>query len=104
MSSQKSKKKKNIEDSIKNELIITATTTGILFALKAINVKPAKSSLDVMDTMKLGSGIYGGVFVKGYVVYKNGLTSNTKKLLWPLKGNKSTQCQMQIEKHRDLGP
>ena len=57
-----------------------------------------------MDTMKLGSGIYGGVFVKGYVVYKNGLTSNTKKLLWPLKGNKSTQCQMQIEKHRDLGP
>ena len=80
MSSQKSKKK-NIEDSIKNELIITATTTGILFALKAVNVKPAKTSLDVMDIMKLGSGIYGGVFVKGYVVYKNGLTSNTKKLL-----------------------
>ena len=80
MSSQKSKKK-NIEDSIKDELIITATTTGILFALKAVNVKPAKTSLDFMDIMKLGMGIYGGLFVKGYVVYKNGLTSNTKKLL-----------------------
>ena len=34
--------KKVIEDSIKDEIIITATTTGIFFALKAANVKPTK--------------------------------------------------------------
>ena len=49
--------KKNIEGSIKDGLIITATTTGILFALKAANVKPPKASLDSMDIMKLASGI-----------------------------------------------
>ena len=44
--------KENIEDTIKDELIITATTTGIFFALKAANVKPPKASLDAMDIMK----------------------------------------------------
>ena len=34
--------KKNIDDSIKDRLIITATTTGIFFALKAANVKLSK--------------------------------------------------------------
>ena len=64
------KKKKNIEDSIKDGLIITATTTGIFFALKAANIKPPKVSLDAMDIMKLAGGIYGGVLVKDYAVYK----------------------------------
>ena len=49
--------KKNIEDFIKDGIIITATTTGIFFALKAANVKPPKASLDVMDIMKLAHGI-----------------------------------------------
>ena len=52
---------KNIEDSIKDGLIITATTTGIFFALKVANVKPPKASLDAMDITKLAGKICGGV-------------------------------------------
>ena len=62
--------KKNAEDSIKDGLIITATMTGIFYILKAANVKPPKTSLDVMDIMKLAGGIVGGVLVKNYSVYK----------------------------------
>ena len=62
--------KKNIEDSIKDGLIITITMTGMFYALKAANVKPPKVSLDAMDIMKLAGGIVGGVFVKDYRVYK----------------------------------
>ena len=56
--------KKNIEDSLKDGLIITATTTGIFFALKAASLKPLKESLDAMNIMKLVGGICGGVLVK----------------------------------------
>ena len=52
--------KKDIEDSIKDGLIITATTTEM----------PSKTSLDAMDIMRLAGGIVGGVFVKDYTVYK----------------------------------
>ena len=52
---------KNVEDSIKDGLIITATITGIFFTVKAANVKPSKVSLDAMDIMKLPGGICGGV-------------------------------------------
>ena len=62
--------KKNVEDSIKDGLIITATTTGIFFALKTANVRPPKASQDVMDIIKLASGICGGVLIKDYAVYK----------------------------------
>ena len=62
--------KKNIENSIKDGLIITSTTTGIFFALKAANVRPPKASLDAMDIMNLARGICGGVLVKDYAVYK----------------------------------
>ena len=62
--------KKNIEGSIKDGLMITATTTGIFFALKTANLKPPKASLDAMDIMKLAGGIWGGVLVKDYAVYK----------------------------------
>ena len=62
--------KKNIEDFIKDGLIITITTTGIFYALKAANVKPPKASLDTMDMIKLAGGIVGGVLVKDYAVYK----------------------------------
>ena len=62
--------KKNIEDSIKDRLIITITTTGIFYALKAANIKRPKASLDAMNIMKLAGGIVGGVLVKDYAVYK----------------------------------
>ena len=61
---------KNIEDSIKGRLIITVTTTGIFYVLKAAKVKPPKVSLDAMEIMKLAGGIMGGVLVKDYAVYK----------------------------------
>ena len=61
---------KNIEDSIKDGLIITITTTGIFNALKTAKVKSPKTSLDSMDIMKLAGEIVGGVLVKDYAVYK----------------------------------
>ena len=81
--------KKNIEDSIKDGLIITTTTTRIFFALKAANVKPPKTSLDAMDIMKLAGGICGRFLVKDYTVYKNGsISDTTTKFYGPLKSNK----------------
>ena len=62
--------KKNIEDSIKDGVIITITKTRIFYTLKAANAEPPKVSLDAMDVMKLVGGIVGGVLVKDYVVYK----------------------------------
>ena len=62
--------RKNNEDSIKDGLIITDTTTGVFFTLKAANVKPPKASLGAIDILKLAGGICGGELVKDYVVYK----------------------------------
>ena len=62
--------KKSTEDSIKERFIITITTNGIFYALKAANIKPPKVSLDAMDIMKLAGGIVGGALVKDYAVYK----------------------------------
>ena len=62
--------KKKFEDSTKDGLITTATTTVIFFSLKAANVKPPKASLDAMDMTKLAGGICGGVLVKDYAIYK----------------------------------
>ena len=62
--------KKDIEDSIKDGLIIIAATTRIFFTLKVRNVKPPKASLDAMDIMRLAGGICGGVLVIDYSVYK----------------------------------
>ena len=62
--------KKNIEDSLKDGLIITVGAAGIFYGLKAANVKPPKASLDAVDILKLTGGIYGCVLVKDYVVYK----------------------------------
>ena len=61
---------KNVADSIKDGLIITTTTTGIFYVLKAANVKPLKVSLNAMDIMKIARRIVGGVLVKDYAVYK----------------------------------
>ena len=62
--------KKNIEESLKDGLIITIGAAGIFYGLKAANVKPPKASLDAMDILKLAGGICGGVLVKDYAVYK----------------------------------
>ena len=61
---------KNIEDSIKDGMIITATPTGTFYVLKAVGMKPPKASLDAMDIMRFVGGIVGGVLVKDYAVYK----------------------------------
>ena len=61
---------KNIEDSLKDGLIITIGAVGIFYGLKVANVKPPKASLDAMDILKLTGGIWGDVLVKDYAVYK----------------------------------
>ena len=62
---------KIIEDSIKNGLIIIATTTGIFLVLKkTADVKPPKASLHAMDIIKIAGGICGGVLAKDYTIYK----------------------------------
>ena len=61
---------KNVEDSLKDGLIITIGTAGIFYGLRAVNVKPPKASLDAMDILKLAGGICRGVLVKDYAVYK----------------------------------
>ena len=71
--------KKNIEDSIKDGLIITITTTRIFNALKAANVKPPKAFLDTMDMIKLAGGIVGGALVKDYAVYKKWIKESYNK-------------------------
>ena len=61
--------RKNIEDSIKDGLIIIATITRIfLCVLKAANVKPLKASLVAMDIMEIACGICGGVLVEANAV------------------------------------
>ena len=62
--------KKNVEDSIEDELIITATTNRIFYALKLAKVKLPKASVGTIDIMKLAGGICGGVLVNDYAVYK----------------------------------
>ena len=61
---------KNIEDSIKVRLIITAMAAGMLFELKAANVKLPKSFADIMAVKKVAGRIYGAVLVKIYSVFK----------------------------------
>ena len=74
--------KKNIDNSIKDRLIITATTTGIYFAIQAANVKPPKGSLDAMDIMKLAGGICGRVLVKDCSLQEmNQQVKNNTKIL-----------------------
>ena len=55
--------KKNIEDSVKDAVIITVTTTRIFFVLKAANIKPPKASLGAVDIIKCAGGMCGGVLV-----------------------------------------
>ena len=50
-------KKQNIEDSLKDGLIITIGAAEIFYGLKVANVKPRKASIDAMDILKLTGGI-----------------------------------------------
>ena len=63
-------RKKIIEDSLKDGLIITIEATGIFYGLNAATVKPPKTFLDAMDILKPTGGICAGVLVKNYAVYK----------------------------------
>ena len=47
---------------------ITATATGIFFALKAAKVKLPKAFLDAIDIMKHPGVIFAGVLQKYYAV------------------------------------
>ena len=61
---------KNIEDSIKDGLIITIGAAELFFSLKVANVKPPKASMDAIDILKLTGAICRGVLMKDYAVYK----------------------------------
>ena len=50
---------KNTRDSIKDGLIITATVTAIIFALKAADVKPPNLILGAMIIIKLADSMCG---------------------------------------------
>ena len=83
--------KKIIENSIKHRLIITATTTGILYVVKVVNLKPPKASPDAMDIVNLAGWIVGGVLVKVYAVYKRWINVLYNKTFYgPPKGKKIT--------------
>ena len=56
--------KKNIEDSLRDEVIITIGATGIFFGLKAVGVKLLRASLNAMDIMTLTGLICGGTLMK----------------------------------------
>ena len=55
--------KKDIEDSIKDAVIVTVTTTRIIFAIKAANLKPPKASLGAVDIIEHAGGMCGWVLV-----------------------------------------
>ena len=56
--------RKNIENSIKDRLLITIGAARIFFGQKVTNLKPPKTSLDAMDLLKLTGGICGGIWWK----------------------------------------
>ena len=61
---------KNLEDSLKEGLIITASTVGIFWLLKMAKVQPPKAALDAQDILKLTAGITAGALIKDYAYYK----------------------------------
>ena len=83
--------KRNVEDSVKDGLTITATTTGIFYVLKAENVKLPKASLDAMDIMKLAGRIVGDVLAKDCSLQKMDQRVIQQTFYGPPKGNKITR-------------
>ena len=63
--------KKNLEDSIKEGMIITGTAVGIFGLIRMAKIaSPPKVALDLSDIIKLGGGIISGALLKDYIYYK----------------------------------
>ena len=63
--------KKNLEESIKEGLVITGATVGIFWLLKMSKItSPPKAAMDASDIIKLRGGIITGALLKDYAVYK----------------------------------
>ena len=63
--------KKNLEDAIKEGLVVTGASVGIFWLLKTGKIaSPPKAALDASDIIKLRGGIITGALLKDYAVYK----------------------------------
>ena len=63
--------KKNLEESIKQELVITVATAGIFWLLKMGKIASSpKATLDASNIIKLSGGIITGPLLKDYAVYE----------------------------------
>ena len=63
--------KKNLEESIKEGLVITGATVGIFWLLKMSKItSPPKAAMDASDIIKLSGDIITGALLKDYAVYK----------------------------------
>ena len=63
--------KKNLEEAIKEGLVITGATVGIFWLLKMGKIaSPPKAALDASNIMQLRAGIITGALLKDYAVYK----------------------------------
>ena len=67
--------KKNLEDTIKEGLVvITGATVGIFWLLKMGKIAlPPKATLDASDIIKLSGGVITEALLKDYAVYKKWL-------------------------------
>ena len=63
--------KKNLEEAIKEGLVIIGAAVGIFWLLKMGKIaSPPKAALDASDIIKLSRGVITGVFLKDYAAYK----------------------------------
>ena len=63
--------KKNLEESIKEGLVITRAAIGIFWLLKMSKItSPPKTALDASDIIKLSGNIITGALLKDYAVSK----------------------------------
>ena len=63
--------KENLEESIKEGLVITGATVGIFWLLKMGKIASSpKATLDASDIIKLSGDIITGALLKDYAVYK----------------------------------
>ena len=66
--------KKNLEEAIKEGLVITGATVGIFWLLKMGKIASApKTALDASNIIKLSVGVITGALLKDYAVYKKWL-------------------------------
>ena len=66
--------KKNLEEAIKEGLVITGATVGIFWLLKMGKIaSPPKAALDASEIIKLSRGVITGALLKDHAVYKKGI-------------------------------